>query len=56
MKSLGGKIKWRKSKRRKVQEERHKKGVIEKKGTGGKVQGTSAREEGYRRKGTRKEC
>jgi hypothetical protein len=28
----------------------------EKEGTGGKVQGRSAREEGYRRKGARKEC
>ncbi len=28
----------------------------EKEGTGGKVQGRSAREVGYRRKGTRKEC
>jgi hypothetical protein len=28
----------------------------EEEGTGGKVQGRSAREVGYRRKGTRKEC
>ncbi len=38
-----------------MQEERYKEGALEKKGTGGKVQRRSAREERYRRKGRRKE-
>jgi hypothetical protein len=38
-----------------LQEERYKEGALEKKGTGEKVEGRSATEKRYRRKGTRKE-